>query len=541
MTRMAREKRLVLILSSLMVFGSAYCYDNPSALKSQLQQRFHDLPKSRYEFLFSLSYSLYSIPNVALPFFGGMLVDKFGVRSMALVLASLLLAGQLVFAFGCSIKNFDIMLIGRVLFGLGGETMWVAQSTFVTLWFESSELAFAFGVNTLFARMGTVVNDKLSPIIANEYSVTTALWVGAGFCVFSLGCTCILVLIDRRYDLHTDATHKETEVSSGVSLRDVFRFSRSFWLIAFKYTVFYACIGPFNNVASSILLERDFFKQPPPLCQRCGVGAYTKYCDAIAPECPPVPPFAWPLPKLSSNCTITNALDQLRCSRSPPYIQDEAINCDDLAWRDGPITAQYCYKKSYATELATTAMSITPLMIGFTAPISGTFVDMVGLRPLLAMVAETVIVLAHCALTWTDIDVRLVLTCIGLGACFFSSTMWPCIPYVVETRFVGTAFGAITAFSNCGLASVPLLVAAVYNASGKYIPHVEYVFITCAAITWLLGGVLNGVDICRGHVLNRRVLRPILDTTASSDMRERLLDEDDEKDGNHHRLDGKIV
>ncbi|CAK4678913.1 unnamed protein product [Aphanomyces euteiches] len=420
---------------------------------------------------------------------------------MALVLASLLLAGQLVFAFGCSIKNFDIMLIGRVLFGLGGETMWVAQSTFVTLWFESSELAFAFGVNTLFARMGTVVNDKLSPIIANEYSVTTALWVGAGFCVFSLGCTCILVLIDRRYDLHTDATHKETEVSSGVSLRDVFRFSRSFWLIAFKYTVFYACIGPFNNVASSILLERDFFKQPPPLCQRCGVGAYTKYCDAIAPECPPVPPFAWPLPKLSSNCTITNALDQLRCSRSPPYIQDEAINCDDLAWRDGPITAQYCYKKSYATELATTAMSITPLMIGFTAPISGTFVDMVGLRPLLAMVAETVIVLAHCALTWTDIDVRL----------------------------------------NCGLASVPLLVAAVYNASGKYIPHVEYVFITCAAITWLLGGVLNGVDICRGHVLNRRVLRPILDTTASSDMRERLLDEDDEKDGNHHRLDGKIV
>jgi hypothetical protein len=74
--------------------------------------------------------------------------------------------------------------------------MWVAQSTIVTLWFDSSELAFAFGVNTCFARLGTVMNDKLSPIIANAYNASVALWTGAAFCFVSLVNTTVLVYID---------------------------------------------------------------------------------------------------------------------------------------------------------------------------------------------------------------------------------------------------------------------------------------------------------------------------------------------------------
>jgi hypothetical protein len=34
----------------------------------------------------------------------------------------------------------------------------------------------------------------------------------------------------------------------------------------------YASIGPFYNVATGILMERDFFKTPPEACRRCGLG-----------------------------------------------------------------------------------------------------------------------------------------------------------------------------------------------------------------------------------------------------------------------------
>ncbi|RHY70044.1 hypothetical protein DYB37_008258 [Aphanomyces astaci] len=353
---------------------------------------------------------------MVLPFFGGMLVDKFGVRSMALALSLLLLAGQIVFAVGCTFENFYLMLVrppsmvlppscphvqaGRMLFGLGGETMWVAQSTIVTL-------------------------------------------------------------------------------------------CASFWLIAISYVSFYAVIGPFNNVASSVLLERDYFQQPPPLCQRCGLGYYNRSfdCDAVSPHCPNVPPFAWPLPLLSQNCSITSPFDQFQCSKAPPYILDQDINCDDVAWREGPFTHRYCATKSQAAESATLAMSVMPLIVAVVAPLSGSVVDAVGLRPMLALAAEFLLVAAHVALAYTTVSAYKVLATLGVGACLFSCRGPECGGY-----------------RNCGLAIVPLVVAAVFNAYDAYIPHVEVVFIASAAWTLALGVALNALDMARGHVLNRKVL-----------------------------------
>ncbi|OQR87215.1 Major Facilitator Superfamily (MFS) [Achlya hypogyna] len=484
MVRPRQLKRYVLVLLSFLVFGNTYCYDNPGALKSQLQQRFHDIPKAQYE---NLSYSLYSVPNVILPFFGGLLVDKYGVRTMTLGLSVLLLLGQIVVALGCSFKNFYLILVGRVIFGLGGETMWVAQSTFMTQWFDSTELAFAFGVNTCIARMGTVLNDKLSPVIADEYSVSSALWLGVFFCVASLLCNVLLAHIDRRAEaVHGSLIPATDEETTPPCLHDIKGFSWSFWVIAVKYVMFYACIGPFNNVASSLFMEREYFKQPPTTdCQRCGLGAYTIDCDSIAQGCPPVPPFAWPLPELASNCSIATAFDQYRCAKGPPFISDEAINCDDAAWRAGPFTHKYCAMKSAAAETAASSMSVAPLIVAFLAPVAGSLIDAVGLRPLLALLAEVALVVAHTLIGFAPaVPVLAPLVLIGVGGCFFSSTMWPCVPYVVEPRFVGTAFGAMTSFSNMGLAVVPLLVASVLNASGKYIPDVTLVFL---GAKWMRG------------------------------------------------------
>jgi hypothetical protein len=43
---------VVLVLSCILMIGNYYCFDNPAALKSQLQQHFSQFPKDRYEFLF---------------------------------------------------------------------------------------------------------------------------------------------------------------------------------------------------------------------------------------------------------------------------------------------------------------------------------------------------------------------------------------------------------------------------------------------------------------------------------------------------------
>ena len=59
---------------------------------------------------------------------------------MTIVFAGCLLAGQAVFAFGTAISSLPVMLIGRVIYGFGGESVTVATSTLLAIWFQDKEL-----------------------------------------------------------------------------------------------------------------------------------------------------------------------------------------------------------------------------------------------------------------------------------------------------------------------------------------------------------------------------------------------------------------
>jgi MFS family permease len=60
-------------------------------------------------------------------------------------------------------KKYWLMLVGRVVFGLGGESMSVAQSAIVSMWFKGKELAFALGINLSVSRLGSVLNSNTIP------------------------------------------------------------------------------------------------------------------------------------------------------------------------------------------------------------------------------------------------------------------------------------------------------------------------------------------------------------------------------------------
>ena len=81
-----------------------------------------------------------------LPFVGGHLCDVFGAARCLVVFAILLTAGQALFAFGVSVSSVPVLLLGRVVFGLGGENMTVALSTLLAEWFRGKEMAFAMGL-----------------------------------------------------------------------------------------------------------------------------------------------------------------------------------------------------------------------------------------------------------------------------------------------------------------------------------------------------------------------------------------------------------
>ncbi|KAJ3305489.1 hypothetical protein HDU76_005004 [Blyttiomyces sp. JEL0837] len=115
----------VLLLACMVMFGNYYAYDIPAALNRPLQDYLKEQDEP-YQYQLNLFYSLYSLPNIILPFFGGYLLDMFGTRKLMTILSALVCGGQLLFAVGVTFKTYWIMHFGRVVFGIGGETLSVA-------------------------------------------------------------------------------------------------------------------------------------------------------------------------------------------------------------------------------------------------------------------------------------------------------------------------------------------------------------------------------------------------------------------------------
>ncbi|KAL1124000.1 hypothetical protein AAG570_001770 [Ranatra chinensis] len=236
-------------------FGSYFCYDNPGALQDVI---IRDLSLSTTEFTYL--YSSYSWPNFVLCFIGGFLIDRvFGIRLGTVIYAMIVVLGQLVFSFGVFCNSFWLMIVGRVIFGIGGESLAVAQNYYAVLWFKGKELNMVFGFQLSFARIGSAVNffimgpiyDFVSHYYKGYQCLGIVLFVASSTCLVSFICSLSLAYLDKKVKSNSDDENKgEDEVAKLSDLKD---FSAAFWLITVICVSYYVAIFPF------IALGKVFF------------------------------------------------------------------------------------------------------------------------------------------------------------------------------------------------------------------------------------------------------------------------------------------
>mmetsp|Transcript_32342 Transcript_32342/g.59033 ORF Transcript_32342/g.59033 Transcript_32342/m.59033 type:complete len:461 (+) Transcript_32342:81-1463(+) len=269
-----RSRWIVLILTCLGLFGQFYAFDNPSALNEQLKLHMATLSPAtseKYDYYFNLLYSVYSLPNVALPLLMGMAVDKCGCRRLICFLGCCVVMGHVLFATGVHKGSWTWMIAGRVLFGIGGESMQVAQNCLLFRWFKGNEVAFALGLNLSIARSGSVLNDVLSPLAAGWWGVAGAMWLGAFLCFLSCLCNIGSAWLDNVAGKKAglpEATNDEE-----VSVREVFSLPKIFWLLTALCVLLYCGILPFNNIASAFFVETFFMNSPLAQAQQLAGNA----------------------------------------------------------------------------------------------------------------------------------------------------------------------------------------------------------------------------------------------------------------------------
>ena len=69
----------------------------------------------------------------------------FGIRLGTVIFAAFIVLGQIIFSLGGLLDSFGLMQIGRFVFGIGGESLAVAQNTYAVSWFKGKELNMVFG------------------------------------------------------------------------------------------------------------------------------------------------------------------------------------------------------------------------------------------------------------------------------------------------------------------------------------------------------------------------------------------------------------
>lgn len=251
----------ILILCCFLPLGSYAVYDLPGAIgigrSASFESLFSEHDRSFTNEMNQALYSVYSWPNMVLAFGGGILIDNvLGLRKGLMLFTTLVLLGQAIFNIGVWQVSYPTMLAGRFVFGLGGESLSVAQSAYVARWFRSGRgMALAFGITISFSRVGSSLNFLLSPRIAKNESVPLSVGFGTALCILSFLCCIALVIADKYGEdkklVLPEEIKKDKDGGSIFRWEDVKILGIRFWIATALCVTVYCSMFPFIGIVKN--------------------------------------------------------------------------------------------------------------------------------------------------------------------------------------------------------------------------------------------------------------------------------------------------
>jgi len=240
---------IVLFFISMAMFGNYYIFDSISPLAKMLKEQLQFTDSN-----IGLLNAIYSFPNIIMVLLGGIIIDRIGTRKASLIFSFLCMTGASITAMQ---GNLVTMAAGRLLFGLGAESLIVAITTVIAKWFKGKELSFAFGLNLTIARLGSFAALNSPTLAKSLYSnpehpiLPLLVAVGAG--IISLLSVIIYILLEvnaqKKYNLSS------SESVDKINIKEIFVMSPSFWYITLLCVTFYSAIFPFQTFAIKLFEE----------------------------------------------------------------------------------------------------------------------------------------------------------------------------------------------------------------------------------------------------------------------------------------------
>lgn len=401
----AKTKRWTVLLAVSLVMMMGYVFwDIVSPVSTQLKAPLSEggmaWTAAEYGF-YAGSYSIFNIFFLML-FFGGIILDRCGIRITGLLATGSMLLGAAVNAWAIThispttMVDMPFTLFGIIpeqlktqvlvaalgfgFFGMGCDITGITVSKIVTKWFKGKELASAMGVQVALARLGTASALSLSPLLAQTWGLPSPIIAGTllllvGFVIFVGYC-----FADKHFDEHEPEVFEEKATND-----EPFRWhdftallrNPSFWLIALLCVSYYSSIRPFMKFATDLLVNKY-------------------HADALT-----------------------------------------------AGW----------------------LVSIIPYGSIVLTPLFGMLYDRIGRGVSLMLIGSAMLTAVHVCfalpIAWSGTAAIVLMVILGIAFSLVPSALWPSVPKIVPLKQLGTAYSIIYYIQNIGLMLVPMIVGGV--------------------------------------------------------------------------------
>ena len=386
---------------------------------------------------FSGSYGLINVFLLML-FFGGIILDKMGIRFTGIMACALMVIGVAIKYFGVS-HDFGgdsiylniiifkgnlpmsaaVASLGFSIFGVGCEICGITVSKVITKWFTGHELALAMGIQVALARLGTAGALMGSLPMAKAFGgkVSAPVLFGAVLLVIGLLAFMVYAVMDKKLDksiadakgetLEQEEKQEEAEdEDENFHFRDLkLIFSNpGFWLICLLCLLFYSGVFPFLKFATKLMIAN--YNVP----------------ENVAGIIPGLIPFG--------------------------------------------------------------TILLTPLF--------GSLYDKIGKGATLMLIGSAMLAGIHFVFAihilpygWFAVIIMILL---GVAFSLVPSAMWPSVPKIIPMKLLGSAYAIIFYIQNIGLSLVPMMIGKLNGADPTYKTSMSVFcsFGVCAVILSLL-------------------------------------------------------
>jgi len=436
---------VILAFASSLLLGSYFAYDSISSTSTQLQ-----LQMGIGDVGAGYLYAIYSLPNIVMVFAGGILVDRVGTRRASLLFSSLVTLGAVIVAMGpAAFANDPEQYCVQV------EVKPPAEQRYFT-------------------------NDKSAAADAPQTELVctgggAAFWLMlVGRFVFGLGAESLVVT--QNAILTRWFTGRELAMSFGIALT----VSRVGTLLSFNVlpSVSASSITLAYWLAASACLLALFF---------CVVLVFLDYRASKV------------LTMLSEE-EKQGDFDMKRIGKFPVAYWLVVGLCVAFYSCVLPFTSFgvsfFTEKWDLDPEVSGRIVSIISFSSMIFSPISGFVIDKIGRRTIIMIAGTTAVIPAYLLLALTPVYPAVAVFVIGAAFSLVPSALWPCIPLLIHTDLLGTAFGLLTAIQNCGLFLVPMMIGWFRDTTGSFMLG-NLFFATLSAVGLVLAIVLHRLPASR--------------------------------------------